>query len=270
MRFGIVYCRDNIAGKNIVEQFKKLVFAPQIPIIELEKETIYSKNINPEKYPELKNIDFLFFASTHKSIKGESSLCLHVAGNWKEAELGGKKRKVCLTSAFVMKYLFQKLNENAGKEKKVMEKYSISMEATHHGPLIDIPSCFIELGSNENDWRDEIAAMVIAKTILSLEDYDKKLTKDWIPTFGIGGGHYCPNFNKIQLYSNYALGHIIPEYGFPINEKMILEAEEKTKEQIREVLVDWKGCKGSEEREKMLDILEKVGLKYKRTSKVEK
>ena len=60
---------------------------------------IYSKNINKEKYPELRKVDFLFFASTHRSIKGKPSLCLHVAGNWKEAELGGRKGKVCPTLA---------------------------------------------------------------------------------------------------------------------------------------------------------------------------
>jgi D-aminoacyl-tRNA deacylase len=270
MRFGIVYCKKNIAGKNIVDQFKKLVFAPQIPIIELNEEAIYSKNINKEKYPELRKVDFLFFASTHRSIKGKPSLCLHVAGNWKEAELGGRKGKVCPTSAFVMKYLFQKLNENANKKKEIIEKYNISMEATHHGPLIDIPSCFIELGSNEEDWKDEIAAKVIAKTILSLENYNKDISKGWIPTFAIGGTHYCPNFNKIQLNSNYAISHVIPEYGFPVTEKIILEAEEKTKEQINEVLIDWKGCKGSEGRQEILKNLEKVGLKVKRTNKVEK
>jgi hypothetical protein len=37
MRFAIVYAKENIAGKNIVDNFKKLAFAPQIPIIELKK-----------------------------------------------------------------------------------------------------------------------------------------------------------------------------------------------------------------------------------------
>ena len=37
-----------------------------------------------------------------------------------------------------------------------------------------------------------------------------------------------------------------------------------------EVLIDWKGCGGSEKRQKILDVLDKVGLKYVRTSGVEK
>jgi len=99
MRFGIVYYKDNIAGKTIVNEFRKLAFAPQIPIIELKKETIYSEDINDGNYPELRNVDFLFFASTHRSKKGDPSLCLHVAGNWRSADLGGKSlHDKCLCS----------------------------------------------------------------------------------------------------------------------------------------------------------------------------
>jgi len=161
------------------------------------------------------------------------------------------------------------LQENAKKDKEVYEKYNITLEATHHGPLLNTPSCFIELGSLEDEWRDEKAAKVIAETILSLEKFDKK-SYNWIPSIAIGGTHYCPNFNKIQLNSDYAISHVIPEYNFPVTETMIREAEEKTKEQIKEVLIDWKGCGGSEQRQKILDILDKVGLKYVRTSGVEK
>lgn len=270
MRFGIVYHKENIAGKNIVDRFREISFSPQIPIIELEKEALYS-DISIEKYPELKEVEFLFFAYSHKSQKGDPSLCLHVAGNWRGADLGGKEGKVCMTSSFVMKYLFQKLDENAKKDKELYENYKISMEGTHHGPLVDIPSCFIELGSLENEWKDENAAKVIAETILSLQDIEMSelKSKGWKPTIAIGGGHYCLNFNQIQLNSDYAIGHVIPDYGFPVTEKILIEAEEKTEEQINEVLIDWKSMK-SEERQKLLGVIEKVGLDYERTSNVSK
>ncbi|MEK6914293.1 MAG: D-aminoacyl-tRNA deacylase [Nanoarchaeota archaeon] len=263
MRFGIIYYKDNIAGKNIVDCFRKISFSPQIPIIELKKETLYSE-INYKKYPELKNIEFLFFASTHKSKKGDPSLCLHVAGNWREAEYGGEEGKVCMSSAFVMKYLFQQLNKNAKNEKSVYEKYKISMEATHHGPLVSIPSCFIELGSLEEEWRDKNAAEVIAKTILSLEkiEYNDLNKNNWKACIAVGGGHYCLNFNKLQLNSDYAIGHVIPDYSFPINEQIIKEAEKNTKENIIEILID--NSIKSEEKQKILYILEKLRLKHKK------
>jgi len=267
MRFAIAYAKENIAGKNIIDEFKKIAFAPQIPIIELKKETIYSNDLNSKNYPELKEIDFIIFASTHRSKKGNPSLSVHAPGNWRNADLGGFPGKVCPTSALLLKYLFQRLNELA-QENDLMEKYEVTLEVTHHGPLIDIPCCFVELGSNEKDWVDKGAARVLAKTILSVQDYKPK--DSWIPAIGIGGPHYCPNFNKIQLNSDYAVSHIIPNYVLPLINTMIKEAEKKTKEQISEVLVDWKGCGNSEERQNVVDIIEKAGLSYKRTGDVEK
>ena len=272
MRFAIVYYKDNVAGKNIADRFRELSFSPQIPIIELDKETIYSERINADRFPELREVEFLFFASTHRSKKGDPSLCLHVAGNWRGNDLGGEEGKVCMTSAFVMKYLFGKLDENAKKDEEIAGKYKVSMEATHHGPNVSIPSCFIELGSLEDEWGDEKAAKIIAETILSLSDveYSDLEGKGWKAGIAIGGGHYCLNFNQIQLSSDYAIGHVIPDYGFPVTEQIVKEAEGKTKEQVSEVLVDWKSCGKSEERQKMLDVLDRVGLSYERTNNVDK
>jgi D-aminoacyl-tRNA deacylase len=264
MRFALAYGKDNIAGRNIAEDFKKLGFAPDIPVIELPKDAIYSDNVNEKNYPELKNIDFIIFSSTHRSEKNFPSLCLHAPGNWRTADLGGHPGKVCRTSAFVLKYLFKKLNENA----KDLANYNITMEATHHGPMIDKPCCFIEVGSSENEWNDRQATSVVAKTILSLQDYEDEI--DWIPCLAIGGPHYCPNFNKVQLDSKYAISHVIQEYAFPVTELMLREAEEKTIEQIKEVLIDWKGCGKSEDRAKVIEMIKKSGLHHKRTSEIEK
>jgi len=51
---------------------------------------------------------------------------------------------------------------------------------------------------------------------------------------------------------------------------MLSEAEQKTKEQVKQVLVDWKGCGNSEQRQDVIKVIENSGLKYKRTSDVEK
>ena len=267
MRYAITYYKENIAGKNIADRFRELAFSPQIPIIELKKETLYS-DLSVKKYPELRNIDFLVFASTHRSEKGNPSLSIHTPGNWRSADLGGEPGKVCMTSAFVIKYLFQELEKNAKNNSDVYEKYEITMEATHHGPLTNIPCCFVELGSQEKDWRDEKSAMILAKTIFSLDGY--KPNYDWIPVIGIGGPHYTPNFNPIQLNSRYAIGHIIPEYSLPLTESIIKEAETKTKEQIKLALIDWKGCGKSEQRQEALGLLTKLGLKYERTKLIKK
>ena len=266
MRFAIAYSKKDPAGINIVEEFKRLGFAPQIPIIELKKLPIYCNDLDVKSYPELKSVDFVVFASTHKSEAGNPSLSLHAPGNWRNADLGGFPGKVCKTSAFVLKYLFQNLKKISEQEK--LEDYEITLEVTHHGPLINLPCCFIELGSSERQWGEKSPAKVLAKTLLTLQDY--KPGKDWIPSVGLGGPHYAPTFNKIQLNSNYAVSHIIPQYVLPLTNTMIEEAEKKTSEQINEVLIDWKGCGRSEQRGEAVKILEFLGLSYKRTKDVEK
>lgn len=269
MRFAIAFSRKDTAGINIVSQIKKIAFIPDIPIIELSKETIYSDDL--DKHPELKEVDFLVFASKHKSEKNEKSLTLHAPGNFRSADFGGKPGKVCNTSAFVLKYLFQKLNENYEEAKinsNSIENYNITLECTHHGPLINKPCCFIEIGSSENEWKDENAGKVIAKTILSLQKFNNHYP--WISCIGLGGPHYAPNFNKIQLSSNYAISHIIPEYQLPLTEAMLREAEEKTQEQVQLILLDWKGLGNSEQKQTIIDLLNKLHFKHLRTGSVEK
>jgi D-aminoacyl-tRNA deacylase len=269
MRFAIVYSKLNSAGKLIAEEFKKLAYTPQFPIIELSKETLYTDDLNEKNYPELKNIDFIIYTSTHRSVKGNPSLSLHAPGNWRNADLGGKPGKVCKTSAFVIKYLFLELNKIYNENKQnLKEYYSITLEVTHHGPLIELPCCFIELGSSEKQWKDDEAAKILAKTIITLDKYEPN--EDWVSSIGIGGPHYAPNFNKLQLNSSYAIGHIIPEYSLPLIESMLKEAEEKTLEQVKEILIDWKGCGKSEQREQVLNIVKQLGFQYKRTSEIEK
>ncbi len=266
MRFAIVYSIQDPAGINIINQFQKIAFAPNLPIIKIKKKAIYAEDLNEKNYPELRNIDFIIFATTHKSKKGDSSLSIHAPGNFRGADLGGKPGKICSTSALVLKFLFKELNKQA--EKANLPEYFVTMEATHHGPLIEKPCCFIEIGSTEKQWKDENAARIIARTIFSLQNYmpDEK----WKPSIAIGGPHYCPVFNKIQLNSEYAISHVIAQYNLPIIETMLQEAERKTIEQIKEVLIDWKGCKGHENRKKIIEIIEKFGLSYKRTDKINK
>lgn len=190
-------------------------------------------------------------------------MSLHAPGNWRSADFGGKAGKVALTSSLIMKYLFQKLNKNYIESG--MQGYEITLEVTHHGPQIAKPCCFIELGGSELQWKDKEAAKIIAKTIMDMQNFEKK---NYIPAIGIGGPHYCPNFNKIQLNSEYAISHIIPEYSFPLTDSMLGEAIKKTQEIINTAIIDWKGCGKSDERNRTIDILKRAGLEIKRTSEI--
>ena len=58
--------------------------------------------------------------------------------------------------------------------------------------------------------------------------------------------------------------------GAPITEEMIKEAVEKTEEDVDFALLDWKGMGKAEQRDEILKILDKLYIRYKRTSEVNK
>ncbi|MFQ5531626.1 MAG: D-aminoacyl-tRNA deacylase, partial [Candidatus Nanoarchaeia archaeon] len=178
------------------------------------------------------------------------------------------KGKICPTSAQFLKQTFEILNKNAA-EHNLTKEYEVTLECTHHGPLIQKPCIFIEIGSLEHQWNDRKAGFVIAKTIRDIIQSFKPNPYNEI-AIGIGGPHYCPNFNKIQLKSNFALSHIIPQYSLPLNEEMIQESMKKTEEEVDFIVLDWKGLGQSEQRKQVTDILDKLHLNYKRTSQVDK
>ena len=251
----IVISRKDPAGMNISK------FISEVPIHYVDTEII-----NAEKIDEKLEADFIIFASKHQGKKNKM-LSLHAPGNWKQADFGGKKGKVCLTSGTILKIFFQELNENK-------EDWQATLEVTHHGPLIKKPCLFIEIGGTKKDWTNKQAGKAIATTIENaIKDIKRKVSQEnpWLSgtAIGIGGPHYCPNFNKIQLNSKYAISHIIPQYAFPITKQVIEEAINKTQEPVSLAIIDWKGLKG-EERQETLKLCTELGLKVKKTSEIEK
>jgi D-aminoacyl-tRNA deacylase len=274
-KYLIIASKLDKAGINITTQLSQFRENPLLSSMKekpsfdfylVDKEIIYTENLDIEK---INRYDFIIFASKHRSEKNERTLSIHAPGNWRSTmpQLGGEAGKVCPTSALFQKQMFEKLNENA--EKYHLRDYKVTLECTHHGPLINKPCLFIESGSTENEWTDRKAGFVIATTIRDVISEFKENPYNEI-AIGIGGPHYCPNFSKIQLNSNFAISHIIPGYVLPISEEMVKEAIQKTEEEINFVLLDWKGLANAEERQRILQILDKNYISYKKTSEVKK
>ena len=258
-KYLVVASRMDRAGYNIVLQLTQF---GKFDTYIVDDEIIYTRNLNLNL---IKEYDFIIFASKHQSERKMKTLSVHPVGNWKTAEYGGVNGKVGKSSAMFMKQAFEKLTKNAKDHN--LDSYSVTMESTHHGPLIDKPSMFIEIGATENEWRDTKAAFVVAKTISQMINEFKENPYNEI-VIGIGGPHYCPGFNRIQGETNVAISHIIPEYALPLTEEMIKEAIAKTQEELDFVIIDWKGVGKSEERQKIIDILDKNYIQHKRTSEV--
>lgn len=272
-KFLIIASKKNPAAMNVVKNLNQFRENPimssmndsqNFDILITEEEVLFEENLPLEK---IEKYDFIIFPCTHRSDKGVKSLSVHSPGNWRTGGFGGREGKVSRASALFNKVMFENLIDTA--KKFDLNDFEITLECTHHGPSLNKPCVFIEIGSSENEWGNRRAGFVIAKTI-SKTIYEYKENPYREIAIGIGGPHYCPNFNKIQSSSNFAISHIIPSYVAPITEEMIREAVEKTDEELDFVLLDWKGLGVAEERQKVIAILEKNYIPWKKTSDISK
>lgn len=273
-KFLVVASKKDPAGVNIttrLSQFRENPFItgmkdqPGFDFYLVEEDILHAENLDLDR---INRYEFIIFASKHRSEKQEKTLSVHNPGNWRSADHGGKEGKVCPASAIFQKQMFEHLNKNA-KEHNLDNEYQVTMEVTHHGPLIDKPCLFIEIGATETEWEDRRAAFVVAKTIDETIREHKDNPYNEV-AIAIGGPHYCPSFNKIQLNSNIAISHIIPKYKLPLSEEMVKEALEKTTEEIDFILIDWKGLGNADMREQAMSVLKKFYLQTRKTGEISK
>ncbi|MBU0957528.1 MAG: hypothetical protein KKF56_01820 [Nanoarchaeota archaeon] len=252
----IIISKKDQAGINISKFLSK-----SLKVHFVESESVYAEDID-KKFPEN---DLIIFASKHQG-STPRMLSLHAPGNPSSNDFGGEKNTLCLTSGTILKTFFRELNENTP------EGWNTTLECTHHGPNIESTPClFIEIGSSKDDWEKTEAGKAIATTIenaLILIKDKLENNLEYQTAIALGGPHYCPNFNKIQLSPDLAISHIIPEYQSPITETMIQEAINKTQEKVTTAIIDWKGLGKSEDRQKVIDILEQLNLNIIRTSEI--
>ena len=95
----------------------------------------------------------IIFASKHRSKDMRAILTVHSTGNTREAVFGGSFRELAVAAPQAVRSLLRSLKLLAENE-----EYEVTLECTHHGPTdISVPSVFIEIGSGESQWTDEIA-----------------------------------------------------------------------------------------------------------------
>lgn len=149
--------------------------------------------------------EVIVFASKHKAASGQRTLTVHPVGNFLEARFGGEPKKFTPAAP---RHQSHALRVMAALAKEARLNHGVSFEATHHGPLMNTPAFFIELGSGEEDWGDPKAAEVVARTILEVPKAPRTLH-----CIGIGGGHYAPKHTDLARSRLASVGHIVPDHA---------------------------------------------------------
>ena len=229
--------------------------------------TLTESALHHEHIDEQIEADLYIFASKHQSKEGVPALCLHAPGNWNKAEHGGSDQKLSMSSALFNKNAFKILKQNAVQNNLDLQ---VTLEATHHGPLLEKKPCFfIEIGSNEENWKNPKLGAFMAETIMKIADQLVKQAlgkekQNCSIAVGIGGTHYAQDFTKAQLEKNIAIAHIIPKYHLEyLNEDILKEAMQKTADKVDFFLVDWKGL--GEHKEKVVSLIKVSGIPMKKT-----
>lgn len=201
-----------------------------------------------------KTIESVIYASRHRSESQRRTLTLHPIGNFSKAEFGGRDKTLVNSSPHLMCTALRVLSNEARNL-----DYTVSLEVTHHGPYLEKPTFFIEIGSTEKEWNDEKAGKVIARTILKSIDQCQRF-----PTaIGVGGGHYAPRFTEVVLSSEISIGHMISNYALDVIDRFLLEEAVK-KSGAEYVYFHRKAIKKSKYNE-LKEFFEELGIKPVRT-----
>ena len=169
-------------------------------------------------------ISEVLFLSRHVAASGLPSLTLHPIGVLgseplgEAAEFGGINGQAVPPSPRFAS-LFRRLNRIA-KSHGLIDEFDITLETTHHGPSLNTPSLFIEIGSTPQHWGREDAANVWADVLseeLGLESTISTPQTNQVVMVGIGGGHYAPRHKNVLLETNALTGHLLANYSLSMN-----------------------------------------------------
>jgi len=234
--------------------------------------TINSEHIYTDGLDRKIDADLFIFISKHSAVEGRPSLTCHPIGNFGKAEKGGREKTLCTAPSFFLKNILNELNKNSDDA-----DYDVTMEATHHGPFLEKPILFVEIGSSEKEWEDQNAGSIIAKSLISTiknnsnnndsinKNFNEK-NNNYESVFVIGGSHYNHVATKAMLKTNFGVGHICAKYNLEnLDESLIKQAMKKTIPEARFVLLDWKGL--GKEKKGIVDILERSNIEYRRSDK---
>jgi D-aminoacyl-tRNA deacylase len=221
---------------------------------------IYIEDIDKRVEDAGIDVKEVVFMSRHSAESGEASLTVHPIGNFNENKFGGRKRTLVRSNSSLMTDALRKISEYND-----LVDFRVCFEVTHHGPWLDKPTFFIEIGSDARNWGNERAADILSDVLLNMEPNDHDTA------VGIGGGHYAPRFTEVALKFRINFGHMLPNYQ--LNGK----SDEEVVRMVRDacsasdtglIYVHRNSLKGSEER-RLAELIASAGFETISSSDLE-
>ncbi|MQL71902.1 hypothetical protein Taro_004211 [Colocasia esculenta] len=171
----------------------------------------------------------VIFLSKHTAVTNRPALTVHPIGvpHLREDEVppqGGRPGWAGLPNPRIAPW-FRRLKKIA-QEHGLIPEFEVTLEATHHGPVVSTPTMFVEIGSTEEHWRRQDAAQVVALLLwegLGLDGGDgigqwDRCGERKKVLLGIGGGHYVPRHMDIVVKDGVWVGHLLSGYSLPMED----------------------------------------------------
>ncbi len=147
---------------------------------------------------------WIAIVSKHAGDTG-SLLTAHFPGNVGDADFGGTAMTLPPACPHALSAYVEALIERRPPD------FEVGIECTHHGPTDStVPLMFVEIGSDELQWRNTEAARAVASAVLAVRDEPPRSDRQLV---GIGGGHYAPRFERVIRETNWDVGHIAADWA---------------------------------------------------------
>jgi D-aminoacyl-tRNA deacylase len=161
----------------------------------------------------------------HESSSGKPSLTVHYPGNPSNSTMGGRPRTLGISFPSLATSIYRQILKIDVSIDKVFE-------ATHHGPTLETPIIFAELGSSQELWSNESLVKKLVDAVMRGIDSPTQCKDNFI---GFGGPHYAYTFSSMTTES--CLGHIVSKhYVKSLDESVIRQTVLNSKEKIHKVV----------------------------------
>ncbi|MEM3928939.1 MAG: D-aminoacyl-tRNA deacylase [Candidatus Korarchaeum sp.] len=253
-RIALAYSRRDPAGSGIAKKIRDIageefrLSDKDCEILELDREALYLKE------DLFSGFDYILILSKHKGTPDHPIFTAHAPGNFGRAKYGGDHFKLSIAVPSLMKEYLIAANKRAGEI-----GYWVGFEPTHHGPTLDLPTAFLEIGCDERAWSDEEGLRVASESIL--EAIESWRDGKFIAAVAFGGPHVNEHFTKVELLTRFAIGHAVRKLDAEwVDERMVRQAIARSVEPVNCAIVDNKGLRG-EDRERIEEALRNLVLR---------
>ncbi len=202
---------------------------------------VYHEGLDSEVEKFGVKVDEVIVMSKHAAASGKPALTAHPIGNYHSNDFGGRAQTLVKAAPALMSDALRHIvvmND--------MPDTQTCFEVTHHGPYLEKPTFYIEVGSEQTHWENKHAAEILARVIESLDPHP-----EYPSAVGVGGGHYAPRFSEVVMKYKLNFGHMIPNYQLEDRDdedivRMLKDACEATETKL--VYLHRKSMKKPEER----------------------